>query len=183
MGPGLAGQMFLFDSHDHPAQADGILTIDLYDETIRPNGQPHLKPERWQFRKDVLKALRTVDERFGPSYVLFLPWPSYRPDVTRVRITVRFDPDQNQKGAFTLYAPDSMLNLDASLHRRGKETGAAALRAEPPPQFSDQSPRAASSAPSSGPGMGVVQMNRPVQQTLTPPAGLPPLGIVNPTGR
>jgi hypothetical protein len=178
MGPGLACQMFLFDSHDHPAQADGTLTVDIYDETIRPNGQPRMKPERWQLRKDILKSLRTVDERFGPTYVLFLPWPSYRPDVTRVRITVRFDPDQ--KGAFTLYAPESKLNLGPS-PGRGSEIGAT-LRPEPPLQFSDQSSAAANSAPSSGPGMGVVQMNRSARPTIAPPAGLPPLGIVNPTG-
>lgn len=178
MGPGLAGQMFLFDSHDHSALADGTLTIDLYDETIRPNGQPRMKPERWQFHKDVLKGLRTVDERFGPNYVLFLPWPSYRPDITRVRITVRFDPDQ--KGGFTLYAPESKLNL-APLPGSGGEIGAT-LRPEPPVQFSDQPSSAASRAPASGPGMGVVRMNRSAAQTIAPPAGLPPLGIVNPTG-
>ena len=174
--------MFLFDSRDMPAVADGIVTVDLYDETIRPNGQPSLKPERWQFRKDVLKALRTVDERFGPSYVLFLPWPSYRPDVTRVRITVRFDPEQNQKGAYTLYAPESKLHLDPS--PAGHGNGAMPLRAEAPLQFTDRSPGAANSTPpTNSPGMGVVQMNRSASQPTAPPAGLPPLSIINAGGR
>lgn len=200
MGPGLVGQMFLFDSRDYPAQADGTLTVDLYDETMRPNGQPGLQPERWQFRKDILKTLRTVDERFGPNYVLFLPWRNYRPDVTSVRITVRFDPDTNQKGAFTLYAPESKFKLDPSLAGRDVETRRSTVRTERVVPFGDRSlvegatanptngmgttTGAVNSIPAQGPGGGVVQMNRPAaSQTISPPPGLPSLAIINPTGR
>jgi len=178
MGPGLVGQMFLFDSRDYPAIADGTLTVDLYDETPRPAGQPGMKPERWQFRKDVLTTLRTVDERFGPNYVLFLPWPSCRPDITHVRITVRFDSDQ--KGAFTLYAPESKLTLDAT--RAGKnEIGGGPVQT-PPPQFGDVSPAGGpttSASPTSNasggpapsalnsPGFGPIRLSRPATQSAS----------------
>jgi hypothetical protein len=90
-GPGLAGQMFLFGPGLQSVDADGTLIVELYDETPRPPGQPGNVPERWSFDKDTLnKKMRTVDERFGKCFVIFLPWPTYRPDVTKVRITARY---------------------------------------------------------------------------------------------
>jgi hypothetical protein len=92
-GPGLAGQMFLFGPGLQTVEADGSLTVDLFDETPRPPGQPGNVPERWNFDRETLKKLRSVDERFGKCYVLFLPWPTYRPDVTKVRLVVRYQAD------------------------------------------------------------------------------------------
>ncbi len=111
MVPGLAGQVFLYTADARPAAANGTLTIDLFDETPRPPGVPPLTPERWEFKKDVLNALRTVDERFGDCYVVFLPWPTYRPDVTRVRLRVRYDPDN---GSYPIFAAETRLILTAS---------------------------------------------------------------------
>ena len=93
-GPGLAGQMFLFGPGLQSVDADGSLIVELFDETPRPPGQPGNAPERWTFDKDTLnKKLRSVDERFGKCFVLFLPWPTYRPDVTKVRIVSRYQAD------------------------------------------------------------------------------------------
>ena len=104
MGAGIAGQLFLFGGPKLEfALADGTLTVDLIDETPRPAGQPAAKPERWQFDKNTLRNQRTVDETFGKSYVLFLPWPAYKSDITKVRISARYDPDNGQ----TLYAAPS----------------------------------------------------------------------------
>jgi hypothetical protein len=94
MGPGLAGQMFLFSRGLQTVDAEGTLTVDLYDETPYPPGQPGGNiPERWVFDRDALKKLHSVDERFGKCYVLFLPWVTYRPEVTKVRISVRYEAD------------------------------------------------------------------------------------------
>lgn len=106
MGPGLAGQMFAFGRGFQSVEAEGTLTIDLFDETPYPPGKPGNIPERWEFKKDALKKLRSVDERFGKCYVLFLPWPSYRPDVTRVRIVVRYDADGK-----TIYPEETTFNI------------------------------------------------------------------------
>ena len=111
MGAGLAGQLFLFGGPKLEfALADGTLTVDLIDETPRPAGQPAAQAERWQFDKETLRNLRTVDETFGKSYVLFLPWPGYTPAVTKVRISARYDPDNGQ----TLFAQPSVVTLDPS---------------------------------------------------------------------
>jgi|GEM_PF-1550760 len=137
MQPGLAGQVFLYTADAKPAQAQGSLIIDLIDETPRPPGIPPITPERWEFKKDVLKNLRTLDERFGECYVVFLPWPTYRPDVTHIRLRVRYEPEG---GGFPIYAPETRLILGAS---GGTITDTSA--APPPP--SAEFP--------AGPGMGV----------------------------
>lgn len=110
-GPGLAGQMFLFGGPKLDfALADGTLTVDLVDDTPRPPGQPAATPERWQIDKQTLRNWQTNDETFGRSYVLFLPWPAYKPDITRVKIRVQYDPD----GGYTLYQSPVTVTLDNS---------------------------------------------------------------------
>jgi hypothetical protein len=167
MGPGLAGQLFVFDQYDQPAILNGSITVDLFDETKRPPGVQPNKPERWRFNKDVVKALRSVDERFGPNYVLFLPWPAYRPDVTRVRITVLYDPEN---GSYPIRALETKLSLDPTLART-PETGASEIRTPPPPGALPGSltGSAGTAAPTSaaaggrnasGPGMGVMTLSR-----------------------
>lgn len=111
MGPGLAGQLFLFGPNLQFVEADGKLVVALYDETPRPPGQSPLPPECWEFTKETLQKLKTADERFGMSYALFLPWPTYRPDVTRVRIAARYEPESGHP----LYAPETRITLDTSL--------------------------------------------------------------------
>ena len=110
--PGLAGQVFVFGPGDLPATLDGSITVDLFDITHSAAGHSGVHLERWKFNRDVLKALRSMDERFGPNYVLFLPWPAYRPDVSRVRLAVRYDPEN---GTFPIYAPETRMALDATL--------------------------------------------------------------------
>ena len=111
MGAGIAGQLFLFGGQKLEfALADGPLTVDLIDETPRPAGQPAATPERWQFDKETLRKLRTVDETFGKSYVLFLPWPAYKPDITKVKISARYDPENGH----TLFQKPTVLSIDPS---------------------------------------------------------------------
>ena len=109
--PGIAGQMFLFgDKNLEFVLADGTLTVDMVDETPRPAGQPAATPERWQFDKATLRNLQTRDETWGRSYVLFLPWPAYKSDITKVRISARYDPDNGN----TMYATPSTVTLDTT---------------------------------------------------------------------
>lgn len=111
MSPGIAGQMFLFGGPKLEfAQADGVLTVDLVDDSPRPPGQPGATPERWQFPKEVLRNLQTRDETFGKSYVLFLPWPAYKSDITRVKISARYDPENGPP----LFATPSTVTLDGT---------------------------------------------------------------------
>jgi hypothetical protein len=112
-GPGVVGQLFLYGGPKLQfADADGTLTVDLIDDSPPKPGRKPATPERWQFSKEMLKNLRAMDETFGMSYVLFLPWPAYKPDVTRVRISARYDPDNGN----TLYARESVITIDATPH-------------------------------------------------------------------
>jgi hypothetical protein len=102
--------MFLFGGPKSEfVLADGVLTVDMVDETPRPPGQPAATPERWQFPKAVLRELQTRDETFGKSYVLFLPWPAYKPDITKVRLSARYDPESGP----TLFAEPSTVTFDS----------------------------------------------------------------------
>ncbi|VTU00069.1 unnamed protein product [Gemmataceae bacterium] len=172
MGAGLAGQLFLFGPAMQFAPADGKLTVALYDESPRPQGTPPAEPQVWEFTKETLKGLKTPDERFGMSYALFLPWPSYRPDVTRVRIAARYE----SEGGNTLYPKETRVTLDTGtladggswsnqsvVPSAGPQQGAGfnALGGPPP-------------AAGSGPGLGVL-----TAPGTAPPASLPS-GVVQP---
>jgi hypothetical protein len=173
-GPGLAGQVFFFGPRYEPALADGTLTIDLYDETPRPPGVPANKPERWQYKKDVLKEMRTMDERFGPNYLIFLPWPAYRPDTTRVRLTVRYDPEHG----YPQYAPEARLLLDATVTADGQSGGLSSrgpratvvTTLEPPPIPRGVTTAVGPPPPTTGigPGLGTMRMTRQNRELSVP---------------
>ena len=50
------------------------------------------------------------DERFGKCYALFLPWPTYTPAVSRIRLTAKYEPDSG----FALYAPPATVTIDTT---------------------------------------------------------------------
>ena len=113
------------------AQADGTVTVDLIDVSPRPPGQAAAVPERWQFTKETLKNLKTSHETIGKFYVLFLPWPTYKPDITRVRISVRYDADTGG----TLYCTPSTITIDTGGPPNASTPGEVNTSAfRPPPQ-------------------------------------------------
>jgi hypothetical protein len=160
-GPGIAGQMFLFGPGGTPVSAEGTLTVDLYDETPRPAGQPGLVRQNYVFPKEVLKQLRTTDERFGKCFVVFLPWPEYRPDVTRVRITTRYDFDGR-----TLFGEELVTNIS--------EKPSPMSWKDPPRPQGLQSLTGLGGLNGSSLGVGGVPTNDP---NVFAPGGLP-LGVI-----
>ncbi len=107
---GLPGQMFLITPDSKPAEANGDLTVVVYDETPRQAGAQAMRPEVWHYTKDTLKRLVTNDERFGKSFALYLPWPAHWRDVTTVKIMGRYQ----AAGSPDLYAGEVKIALDAS---------------------------------------------------------------------
>lgn len=110
MTHGIAGQMFLISPDNKPADVNGDLTVVVYDETPRPPGTPPMRPEVWNYKKDVLARLGTSDERFGRSYVVFLPWPPQWQDVSAVKIVGRYQ----SPGHPDLFAGEVHMALDLS---------------------------------------------------------------------
>ena len=45
----------------------------------------------------------------GDGYTLFLPWSTYKREVTNVRMTVRYD---SKQGGTPLYSPDAPMTLE-----------------------------------------------------------------------
>jgi hypothetical protein len=173
MCAGLAGQLFLYGPGMQFAQADGKLLITLIDETPRPPGQEPNKPEVWEFDKDTLRKLVTMDERFGKSYALFLPWPSYRADITKIRMAVRYDPEEGH----SLYAPETKITIDTSVPGAEAEwtnqvrvPGAQSM--QQPGGFSaiGGPPPSGLTGPASGPGLGVLSSSGAPSQPQVPMA-------------
>ena len=104
--PGLVGRLYLFgDRIDYPLVGDGSLIVDLYNDT---SGTPAEQPlERWHIDADTMQRLLRRDT-IGWGYTLFLPWSSCKPEITRVRLTARFDPRHGSP----LFAPTSTVTLE-----------------------------------------------------------------------
>lgn len=106
---GLAGRMYLFGPQvGYPVQGDGMAIIDLHDAT-QANAQtkPQLL-ERWEIDAVTLKRLMKKDT-IGWGYTLFLPWKTYRPEITKVQLQIRYVPE---KGGLPLFSPPSMITLN-----------------------------------------------------------------------
>jgi hypothetical protein len=171
LNPGLVGQLFLLDPQGRFVTADGTLAVALYDETPRPPGQAGNIPEMWEFKKEALRGLRTQDERFGLSYGLFLPWVTYRPDVTRVRIAARFEPE----GAGPLYAQDTWITFDAAGQGYG---GAGWTNVSAPPVGPAPAVAWSPAGPppgAAGPGLGVTVSGARARAPAPAPAPVVPL--------
>jgi hypothetical protein len=105
--PGLGGRLWLYGPEiGTPFAGDGGLVVDLFEEVPGgPDGKP-VQRERWNIDKDTLHRLLKKDF-IGWGYTLFLPWSTYRPEVTQVRLRVCYQP---AKGA-PIYAQDSSVSL------------------------------------------------------------------------
>jgi hypothetical protein len=118
--PGLAGRLYLFGPNiGFPMTGDGGAVVELYDDsTGAPNG---VLIERWEFDAPTLQKLLRKDI-IGWGYTLFLPWGTYRPDITRVHLTCRYEP---AKGT-PLYADASPLTVEHEPSPAGAAVPAAA---------------------------------------------------------
>jgi len=91
-GPGLLGRLYLFDDQvKDPAIGDGSIFVELFDDSGQQPGG--VKIEEWTIDKDTLKRLAKKDT-FGWGYTLFLPWGSYRPNLSKVHLALRYDPEK-----------------------------------------------------------------------------------------
>jgi hypothetical protein len=105
--PGLAGRLFLFGAQaDFPVVAPGTVQVRLYADD--PGSGPTDRPlEIWNIDAAMLKS-KVQHDAIGWGYSLLLPWGTYRPDLTHIRLTVRFDP---AAGGAALFAQETHLAL------------------------------------------------------------------------
>jgi hypothetical protein len=151
--PGLAGRLYLFGpTIDFPQVGDGGVLVELYDDAVNPPTGKLL--EQWQIDKDTLKRLLKKDA-IGWGYTLFLPWGSYRPDITRVHLTCRYDPAHGTP----LYAPGSPVTLE---HPPPPAGSAVAVAATAPAAPAPAAPAPTAPAPAL-PAPGTLHMPTPVR--------------------
>ena len=116
--PGLAGRVYLFGPEvKSPLQGNGALVVDLYDDAPLAQGKPAVLLEEWRFNKETLKNLCRKDA-IGWGYTLFLPWGTYRPEITQVHLQIHYD----VPGAAPLYSSNSSMVLNRGLGSSTKLT-------------------------------------------------------------
>jgi hypothetical protein len=106
--PGIAGRVYLFGPQiGFPLVGDnGKLIVGLFDATPRPGQTEPVELEEWKLDSESLKLLLKKD-MIGWGYTVFLPWASYKPDITQVVMKVRYD-QPNRAPVFS----ESELTLD-----------------------------------------------------------------------
>jgi hypothetical protein len=106
--PGLMGRVVFFaQDMTVPREADGTLTVELFDPAQHgPDGGPRLL-EKWIIVPDKFRLLKRQDI-VGTGYSLFLPWSTYRPDLKQVHLRTCFQP---RAGGAPMYANSGLLKL------------------------------------------------------------------------
>jgi hypothetical protein len=109
--PGIAGDLYLFSGNDALVQADGIIQVELFDVSQLPPGQrPDRALECWRLDKDSLKSCLGKDGLGLWKYTLFLPWSTYRADISKVIMVVSYAPAQGAP----VYAPTATVDLQGT---------------------------------------------------------------------
>lgn len=105
--PGLAGRLYLFGEEiKYPERGDGTVSVELFDLSNVPSGAQPQRLEQWNIDAVSLSKLLRKD-KIGWGYTLFLPWATYRPDITRVQLNLCYTP---AKGT-PLYSSPATVNL------------------------------------------------------------------------
>jgi hypothetical protein len=185
--PGLAGRLYFYgEKRDYTRAADGNIVVDLYDRT-HPDPQADMPPlEEWRIDKVTLQRLFRED-MIGWGYTVFLPWSTYRPDLTRIELRVRFE---SGKG-LPVYAQSEPMTLNSDMDLTIKEvsrqlTGQKPTSQQPGNQMTGSQPPNGNRAQGDQPSFGNNQGNA-IQQTrmgINPLEGYQPRGgsPVAPTG-
>jgi hypothetical protein len=100
--PGLVGRVYLFNNAMLPVDGEGSLHVELADASVKP---PKVL-ERWNLPPEAVQKLKRKDI-VGTGYSLFLPWATYRPDLTTIQMRVAYQP----KNGPPLYSTPSKVTL------------------------------------------------------------------------
>jgi len=119
--PGLVGRLYLFGSEiSYPLIDDGSVVVDLFDDTKQSDeGQP-VPLEEWRVDPATLKRLAKRD-MIGWGYTLFLPWGTYKPNISHVHLKVRYVTEKGnqffaESGPLSLNSPAGSADRPTSAH-------------------------------------------------------------------
>ncbi len=93
--PGVIGRMYLFGEQvGFPMAGDGTVHLELSAILPERPQEGWICLEKLDVDKASLKKLLIPDDHIlGTAYTMFLPWWSYRPDVTQIQMTVSYAPE------------------------------------------------------------------------------------------
>jgi hypothetical protein len=124
--PYLMGRLYLFGPEvGAPLVGDGSLVVDLYDLTPRGPGSEPVMLQEQRYDPETLKRF-VKEDLFGMGYTVYLPWLTYRPDITQVNLILRYDPAKGQ----SLLHQSGPLTVD---HAATKELEALQAKGKGPP--------------------------------------------------
>jgi hypothetical protein len=90
---GLAGRVYLTrEGLSKMLVADGRLVVELYAVLPEQPQGPPVRQGQWVIEKPTLNAQCLSKDFVGTGYTLNLPWPTFRPDITRLEIRTRYEP-------------------------------------------------------------------------------------------
>jgi hypothetical protein len=105
--PTLVGRVYLFGPEiKYSMPGDGALVVDLYEGAVA-TGAPAVPLEEYRYDPAALRKLLRRDA-IGWGYTVPFMWSTYRPDVTRVQMKVRYEP---VKGT-PLYAENASMAIE-----------------------------------------------------------------------
>jgi hypothetical protein len=175
--PGLAGRLYLYGESPFPVKGDCHVIVDLFNDSMP--GAPPVQLERWYIHKVDLERLLRKD-KIGWGYTLFLPWATYRPDITCVRLKIAYD---RKGGALYFETPPLHLNMvqDVEISSKSIPLGVAAYSQNAPVSAGNAFAPAATNAPAANvpqvpqQGAGMTPgMRYPISATgNTPTTGYP----------
>ncbi len=103
---GLLGRLYFYgDEIGYARSCKGTITVYAYE--ILPDGKTK-KMEGWEIDPAAMQKLGRKD-MLGTRYTLFLPWSTYRPDIARVQLQVRFVPETGGVPIFSTPTAVSLL--------------------------------------------------------------------------
>jgi hypothetical protein len=122
--PALGGRIYLFGPElGVPLQGNGKLVVQLHAlPPDKPQG-PLALLEEWIFDPDTLRLRCLRQDMVGWGYTIFLPWSTYRPDISQVQLKVRYE---DGKG-LPVYAEGGPITLNSgqdalAIVRRSQQT-------------------------------------------------------------
>ncbi|HBI43872.1 MAG TPA: hypothetical protein DDY78_13635 [Planctomycetales bacterium] len=105
--PTLVGRVYLFGPEiKYPMPGDGTLVVDLYEGAVAP-GSAAVPLEEFRYDPVTLRKFLRRDA-IGWGYTVPFMWSTYRPDVTRVQMKVRYEPTKGTP----LYAESASMAID-----------------------------------------------------------------------
>ena len=105
--PTLVGRVYLFGPEiKYPMPGDGALVVDLYEGAVTP-GAAAVPLEEFRYDAVTLRKFLRRDV-IGWGYTVPFMWSTYRPNITRVQLKVRYEPTKGTP----LYAESASMAID-----------------------------------------------------------------------